>query len=571
MFLVSLTISDDDLVIRHIPFFKGINLVVDETKTQDKTESGNSVGKTTVLRLIDFCLGGDGKNIYVDPEFKNSRNREVEAFLKDNNIIITLTLADTLPSAGDDATTEGQLEIRRNFLSRDRKIQEINREQVSDPQAFYKRLKELIFDSSDDKPTFRQIISKNIRDEKNRLVNTIKVLHTTTTYEVYESVFLFWLGIDVDDQSRKMKLMSEKKLEVNLQKRLKKESNLSQIDQSLIILHREINTLEARKAVFNLNEKYSAELERIGEVQAELNRLSTELSRLELRRDLIEESRQDLEEDLANIDTRQIRRIYEEAGRLIGTIQKSFEDAVNFHNEMVAEKVKYITAELPKLRGQIRTVEGSITKLRSEEKALAQKLSKLISAAEYEVVMKELNHNYEQRGRIQEKKRLWEHSIERIEKIDEQLAQINEGIVSKDDKIQARIAEFNKYFAEISQKLYGEKFVLSSELSDRGYSLNITSIDGNVGTGKKKGEMASFDLAYIQFADSIGLPCLHFILQDQIENVHDNQIDLLLTNIVGEVNCQYVLPVLRDKLPPEIDAEKYTVLSLSQDEKLFRV
>ena len=83
--------------------------------------------------------------------------------------------------------------------------------------------------------------------------------------------------------------------------------------------------------------------------------------------------------------------------------------------------------------------------------------------------------------------------------------------------------------------------------------------------------MAAFDLAYIQFADASNIECLHFILQDQIENVHDNQISSLLTGIVNEVNCQYVLPVLRDKLPDDVDVEQYKILSLSQTDKLFKI
>jgi uncharacterized protein YydD (DUF2326 family) len=58
MFLKSLLIHNDGTPIREILFRKGINLIVDETSSQHKTTSGNSVGKTTVLRLIDFCLDG---------------------------------------------------------------------------------------------------------------------------------------------------------------------------------------------------------------------------------------------------------------------------------------------------------------------------------------------------------------------------------------------------------------------------------------------------------------------------------------------------------------------------------
>ena len=515
-------------------------------------------------------MGGDGKNIYVDSEFKNSTNKDVENFLKTNNVLVTLTLADELNLLEEDKNGNRAIEIKRNFLSYSRKVQEINGEPFTNNTDFTRKLKELIFDSVEEKPTFRQIIAKNIRDEKNRLIHTLKVLHATVTHEVYESVFLFWLGIDLDDQVRKSKLTTERKLEINLQKRLRKESNLSQIEQSLLILNRAIRDLVKKKEAFNLNDEYSSELSRLSEVQADMNRLATELTSLKFRKDLILESKEDLEKDLANIDTKQIKEIYEEASRFV-SIQKSFEEAVRFHNQMVAEKVKFITAELPKLDSQIKAVENEIKKLRTEESDLARQLSKLITATEYEIISRELNHSYEQRGRIEEKKRLWEALLRRVETIDGELTAINDEISSKDEKIQKRIAEFNKYFAEISERLYGERFILSSEHDDRGYDLNISSIDGNLGTGKKKGEMAAFDLAYIQFADELEIPCLHFILQDQIENVHDNQITQLLTQIVGEINCQYVLPVLRDKLPYEIDAEKYTVLSLSQDDKLFRI
>ena len=82
MFLKSLKIEKDGKEIRDIPFHKGINLIIDETSSSNKTETGNNVGKTTVLRLIDFCLGGDGENIYKDPEFKSKTNK-LKGFVKD--------------------------------------------------------------------------------------------------------------------------------------------------------------------------------------------------------------------------------------------------------------------------------------------------------------------------------------------------------------------------------------------------------------------------------------------------------------------------------------------------------
>lgn len=60
MFIKKITISSPLQVIREIPFHKGLNLIVDES---DGQVTGNGVGKTTVLKLIDFCLGAKDKII----------------------------------------------------------------------------------------------------------------------------------------------------------------------------------------------------------------------------------------------------------------------------------------------------------------------------------------------------------------------------------------------------------------------------------------------------------------------------------------------------------------------------
>ncbi len=566
MFLKNLKIENNESIIREIPFYKGINLIVDETRTKDRKESGNNVGKTTVLRLIDYCLGGDGKNIYKDTEFRSKSNTQIEQFLKENNVIISLILKEDLEDALSD-----EIVIRRNFLSYNDKIQEVNGESYNNNKEFSNKLKELIFRSSQGKPTFRQIISKNIRDEKNRLINTIKVLHPTTTQEEYESLYLFWFGIDLDTSARKQKIIAQKKIEENLQKRLRKESNVSQIDQSLIVINRNINELTAKKDSFNLNENYEEELFKLNQVKSKINKLSTELSSLEFRNELILESKNDLEKEFSTVDSKQIKNLYEEAKILIPDIQRTFEDTLKFHNQMIKEKIEYITQELPDLEAKINTTKRMLNGCLSQERILTDKLMKTGVLDELQKVISDLNNAYEKKGSLEEQKKLWNNSLNKLNEIEGELQKINEGIASKDYLIQQRITEFNKYFSNISSRLYGEQFVLSSATNDKGYELNISSLGGNLGTGKKKGQIAAFDLSYIQFADALDIDCLHFILHDQIENIHDNQITNLLTEIVSEVNCQYVLPVLRDKLPEDIDVEQYVILTLAQSERLFKI
>ncbi len=565
MFLKKLIIQKDATIIRDITFHKGVNLIVDETKTEDKKESGNNVGKSTVLRLVDYCFGGNGKNIYQDPEFRSKANTEIEDFLKKNNIIISLILKKDL-----DDVKSPEIAIRRNFLKHGSKIQEVDGEKYTDKE-FTRKLKQLIFHSNTDKPTFRQIISKNIRDEKNRLQNTVKVLHATTTDQEYEALYLFWFGIDLDVSERKQKLITRRKIEDTLQKRLKTEGTLSSVNQSLIVVNRLIQDVNRRKEAFVVNENYEVDIASFNQVKADLNKLSTRLARLELRRELIRESINELALEVSNIDVEKIRALYDEAKVLIPKLQKTFEDTMSFHNAMVQEKRRFISNELPQLNSTISELQSSIGALLDEEERLASVLKATGAKESFQSILDELSQLSAKQGGLLEQKRLWKSTLETTNSIKKEIEEIDKGISSLDETLQDRVSEFNKYFSNISSRLYGEQFVLSPDKTERGYQLNISSISGNLGTGKKKGQMAAFDLAYIQYADQASIDCLHFILQDQIENVHDNQISSLMTEVVSEINCQYVMSVLRDKLPTDIDIDRYTVVSLSQDDKLFRI
>lgn len=562
MFLKSLTIEQEARVIRDISFHKGLNLIIDETQTSSLQESGNNVGKTTVLKLIDFCFGGSGTNIYNDSEFRGRANTALESFLK-NNVIITLTLKEDL-SIEDSA----EITIRRNFLLRNDKIQEIDGQYYNE-NNFDKKLKQLIFHTSSEKPTFRQIISKNIRYEKSRLENTVRVLHVTTTFEQYEALYFFWLGIDTDTASKKQKLQIAKSSEEAVLKRLKKETSLSEINQALSIIDGDINELRNLKKNFNTNEDYESDLITLNEAKVHINRLSTQIGRLDIRRDIILEAKEELQREVLNIDTDQLEEIYNTAKAFIPKMHVEFKQMVEFHNKMLAEKLDFITKELPNIEQELLVANRNLRSLIIEEGSVTEKLNRAGAFEELERVIQELNKKYEQKGKYEEQLRQWTNSTEKLEQIENDLQEINTGISSYDKELETSIALFNKYFSKISQKLYGEQFILSQTKNERAYELKIGTI-GGLGTGKKKGQIAAFDIAYVDFCDEKELPCVHFILHDQIENIHDNQLTLI-AEVASENNIQFIVPVLKDKLPADLNANAYKVLSLSQTDKLFKI
>lgn len=98
----------------------------------------------------------------------------------------------------------------------------------------------------------------------------------------------------------------------------------------------------------------------------------------------------------------------------------------------------------------------------------------------------------------------------------------------------------------------------------------FSAFNTNFSSGKKQGEISCFDIAYTLFADEENIPCLHFLLNDKKELMHDNQL-VNIARLVKAKGIQFVASILRDKLPEELNDENYFVVKLSQEDKLFRI
>ena len=566
MFLKRLIIENETGVIQNISFLKGINLIVDETPDDQPLQTtGNNVGKTTVLRLVDYCLGAKGDNIYKDTEFSNQPNTTIENFLIDTEVLATIELVEDL---GDENSEK--IVIQRNFLTRNKKIQKINGKDFTDKKKFESELKKLIFKTEVSEPSFRQIISKNIRIDKDRMDKIVRVLGAYASNETYEALFLFWLGIKTDTAEEKRSLADERKRETSFRRRLKKEGELSLIEQKLAFHNDKIKELERQKIFLNPDEDLLPNIDELNQVKCSLNRVSTEISQLTVRRDLIIESKNDLEQEYSSINASQIKSLYNKANALIPDIQVTFEETLKFHNELISGKLGYITKELPNLEKNLKFLRIDLEKLRIKENDLTIKIQKTGIAERLEEVISDLNRQFERKGNLEEQKRLWIASNERLDRIEKELTLINEGINSNDELIKGRVTQFNKYFTKMSERLYDENYILTPTQRDSGYDLTVTNIEGNPSTGKKKGQIAAFDFAYLQFADDLDIRCLHFILHDQLENVHNNQLTTLV-EVGNNINGQYIVPILRSKMPQDIDVSQYEILSLAQYNKLFGV
>ncbi|MDC9723385.1 MAG: DUF2326 domain-containing protein [Urechidicola sp.] len=574
MFIKSLTIRKNGKkgeIVREIIFRKGVNLIIDNTSSFiDNPETGNNVGKTTVLRLIDFCLGGKKEKIYQDPEFKgrNEEGNKIKQFLVEKEVYVELVLVKILDNESE------KIIIGRNFLNRKNKIQEINNESIVNDD-FPKKLAELTLGSLLEKPSFRQVIGRNVRYSSQALSHTVKPLHLTTSNAEYEAIYLYWLGIA--SNSNKIELTTKLSSEKTYRKQIEDSQgdNLNAVTQKIITYDRQIKQLNRQKERFNLNENYTQDLDKLNQVKQTINGLKTQIVSLAMKKNLILESQTELDKATPDIENNKVKLIYSEVKKLLPDLHKRFEDILSFHNSMISEKKKFIGQELPQLDTDSEECEKRKNKLLEEEKVLSEKLQKTGALEELEKLIEQLTKQHEGKGRLEKVKELLTSSENKISEFEEQLNKINEQLKNQESEVERRITLFNKYFSEKSKALYGELFLLSHDFStikgQTSLKLEISGLEENPGTGGKRGEIIAFDLAYIEFAEKLKIPHLNFILHDQIENIHDNQISTILLSLVRKINCQYIVPVLRDKLPQEVDTNTYSILSLSQNNKLFKI
>ncbi|WP_049885683.1 hypothetical protein [Paenibacillus sp. ICGEB2008] len=157
---------------------------------------------------------------------------------------------------------------------------------------FEKKLDQLLIGEREVlKPSFRQLIAHYIRYQNNKINNTLKVLNNFSTNIEYETLHLFMFGLPVSDRSH---LNSKLKGEREYKKRLEKQHSKTELELQLDIVKNNIDALEKRKNNLNINENYKQELEEMNDLKYRISIISSRISELSLREQLLLETETEL-------------------------------------------------------------------------------------------------------------------------------------------------------------------------------------------------------------------------------------------------------------------------------------
>lgn len=554
-------------MIRDIEFHKGLNLIVDETP-ENTTGTGNNVGKTTVLRLIDYCLGGDVDGIYRNPEDKHESYALVKDFLIGNNVIVTLILVDDLDTPSKKVVIERDFKTGRSSLIR------INGKDVT-KKDFVAELESAIFpEVKTETPSFRQIIAHNIRIDNLRLENTLKTL-TMGKNEEYEALYLFMFGCPNDSAARKTQLAQELDTEKKYKRRMERNRSKNEYKAALSVIESDIEKLVERKDNLNINENLQLDINSLNALRAQINKVTSRTSLLSLRRELINETVESFDKQNFGEDVVQLEMIYKQASAYVPKMQRTFKELVDFHNTMLENKKAFVAQELPSIQEEIESLSVELERLKEKETVMAEKVLKSDTYEELEVIIVQLSELSRRKGEFESYISQIESAEKAIKEKCEEMKKIDDGLFTADfaQRLETQRDKFNKIFSEVSHEIYDEQYIISYEVDTQKdkqlYKFHITDV-ANFSSGKKQGEISCFDIAYTVFADQESIPCLHFILNDKKELVHGNQLNKF-AEAVNKYNVQFVCSMLYDKLPPVLRKDEHVVVRLSQDSKLFRI
>jgi hypothetical protein len=391
----------------------------------------------------------------------------------------------------------------------------------------------------------------------------------------YEALYLFLFGCSFENGAQKQEIFAQLNQEKLYKERLEKNQSKTSYELALSLIDDEIVELLEKKTIFNLNDKFETDLEALNSVKYHINKCSSSLTNMNIRKGLILEAMEQLASDVSRININNLKKLYLSATNEIVTIQKTFEQMVTYHNNMLLEKSKFIGSGLSELEKAIASQTKELKELLMQEKFLAQKISKQDSFSELELIITQLNEKHRMKGE-------YEGIVSQLEEVEQNIAHYTKELQEIDnmlfspefeESLKTQLKKFNKHFSSISNELYGEKYALTYKIHKNKKDEQVykfSSFNLNTSSGKKMGEILCFDLAYIAFADEENIPCFHFLLNDKKELMHDNQLTKV-AEYVKNKKVQLVVSILKDKLPVELIDSSHTVVELSTTNKLFRM
>lgn len=560
-------------IFEEISFHDGVNIILGE-KYDDSSVKGrktNGVGKSMSIEFLDFAFLND---------YDKSRIAKIpkEVFPLEENVILDLDI-------GDEAIT-----IKRNRKQADQPviIREGKTVSFDKLQEAREYLTGIIFQKLNGKkvPSFRNLFSILMRDERSEFTDIIKCHDLTKKIPDDLSAHLFLLGFSLEAYKNTLETIKEIDAVNTILTKDKKEltqegkKKISDVKAELNALEDELQKLEDAIESFKTNETFDA-------MEADLIELEDLLDQLRKRQKALRYDYEKIRKmpKPEQIDDREIELVYNQfKGELGSAVVKSLNEVVGFKNKieefqrtLVNQKAKELESQLKSIAEQIRILDDEYSeKLKVIDKKGVLKNLK-VSLKIYEAKKDSTSHTkflFDQYEKNEKKKKMLRlQKTQQIMEIDNEIEQ-NKEIID----------DFIDTILEIHESIMGNKecsFSIQTIDKARGktpieLTLRIYD-DGSHSVDRTKVFIYDMALLFNQYTRN-----RHplFLVHDNIFDVDQDTLVQCLNYIYKQEeqyqDFQYILTLNRDKIENEeqrkliqMDIDEHQVAVFTKEKKFL--
>ncbi|MFT9334314.1 MAG: DUF2326 domain-containing protein [Leuconostoc mesenteroides] len=566
MFIKNLTIinTSKDVVIRNIDFHNGANFIVD---TQESTQH-NKVGKTTFLKLIDVALGAnDKKLIYVDSE-TNSIEEELRDLIINEKMAVELILVDKLEHWKTEVyTLHVDLFPRGNY--------KINGEKVNQT-TYRQKLNEILFQNSKQTPSFRQLIKSFVRISLSGDNNTFLRNLPRTSNNDYRAVYNYLFdisdpSIDYTRGQLKKQLIALDNAEKQY-KRVQNSKEPAEIEQVISVLQNDKKDIQSKLNDIISSDEFQKNRNNVSNIRQQYASFSAKLSDAKFKQQqnrlMIEQL---IKDDKLSVNKSVTADFFNEINEIIPNINKTFNDLVNFNNKLQKNKIIYLQEVQSTLDANVELISKKRDELVQGNEALISLVAKN-RLDEYNKLLQNLSEREQEISTRQQMLTAMKNFATDRNRIESEIKELDESH-DKDssDYYMTKMDKFNKIFTEFSSQINGERPVLIYNPNENNFPVSITDLDGT-STGTRKSLIASYDLAYQQFAKESNLIVPNFVIHDVLETIEGENLQNIIS-IANNLESQFIVAILKEKLDSanlsEEEQSRLGLIALSTDDKLF--
>lgn len=565
-------INENNEVIKSITFHTGLNVVLadialDNSKRSDKN-SRNGAGKTSLIEIIDFCLGGSIKTLN-SPVIENwTYALEIDIYNTTYTIYRHASDSKKIYFLGGD------------FSKWDVKPVKINSDSVSNiGYAYYMKeddwkdfLGRYLFSldntaSNKYYPKYRSIIPYFIRYNEGAFLDPFKYFKTQKAWQsqIYNA---YLLNLNWEYAITMQNLKDEKEMITKLKNATKNgyfknyTGTLGELESEKVVLQNKVEKYDNELAEFKVHPHYEDIQKEANELTEKIHKISETLT---VQKSLLEKYEND-NFDEKDTDINTIKLIYGEAGLLFpDNVIKSLEEIVEFHSTVIQNRKDYLNDEINRLTDEIQKNNDCLNEF-LDKRAEKMKILKTHNAID------EFNKLQNRNGELKVQLSEIEKHIENIKKIETDLTENKRKILDLLSRAKQDLNEREnqrtlaiKTFAEIADFLYAEKdkidkIGLSIDFDENGYKYNAF-IGKDKSTGRTAMKVFDYDMMLMKIRSvKNNLPGFLIHDSDVFDSVDERQIANALQyadESAKELNTKYICFMNSDRIPENLFDEKF--------------